>query len=182
MSHECLHKRPGGQVGLLLETHCKKKANNKLKGIWELQVGMRVPGVFTWGSIYWGPWIYMPRRPAGGHSVCQKGWIFQSSFGGPAPHSPPFLQSCACLPDRAARRHCAQGRTIPSSCICKWEGPAPPEPQRALACLTCRSSNHPVFADAGGPMHNLAAFKPCLLASSHLQMGKSCAASNPLFF
>ena len=24
MSHECLHKRPGGQVGLVLETYCKK--------------------------------------------------------------------------------------------------------------------------------------------------------------
>ena len=24
MSHECLHKRPGGQVGLVLETHCKR--------------------------------------------------------------------------------------------------------------------------------------------------------------
>ena len=24
MSHECLHKRLGGQVGLVLETHCKK--------------------------------------------------------------------------------------------------------------------------------------------------------------
>ena len=23
MSHECLHKRLGGQVGLVLETHCK---------------------------------------------------------------------------------------------------------------------------------------------------------------
>ena len=30
MRHECLHKRPGGQVGLVLETHCKKRLSGFL--------------------------------------------------------------------------------------------------------------------------------------------------------
>ena len=37
MSHGCLHKRLGGQVGLVLETHCKK--------------GLRVEGL---GALIYG--------------------------------------------------------------------------------------------------------------------------------
>ena len=32
MSQECLHKRLGGQVGLVLETHCKKGLGHRLLG------------------------------------------------------------------------------------------------------------------------------------------------------